>query len=133
MRMSLNIAHICKSSVSISSAAMPPVYYYNHLLRTVEEIQLSGLPLGGLKKETFDLTERSFNEGDFMVMISDGLPEAPNKEGDLFNYAKVQNIIAAYAEADAQTIKNRLVEEVDQWLNGDQNPDDITILVIKKK
>ena len=133
MRMSLNIAHICKSSVSISSAAMPPVYYYHHLSKTVEEIQLSGLPLGGLKKETFDLTERSFNEGDLMVMISDGLPEAPNKEGDLFNYGKVQSIIAEYADTDAQTIKNRLVEEVDQWLNGDQNPDDITILVIKKK
>ncbi len=133
MRMSLNILKIKESSISLSSAAMPPVYYFNAENNNVEEIELSGLPLGGLRDEYFDETTRSFNAGDVIVLISDGLPEAPNKEGELFDYQRVHQVIEQVAKENALAIKDKLIESVDNWLNGKNNPDDITIIVIKKK
>jgi hypothetical protein len=132
MRMSLNILKISHSSVTFSSAAMPPIYYYNSIQKKVEEIELSGLPLGGLREEYFDETERSFNAGDVIVLISDGLPEAPNNAGELFDYHRVHQVIEQCAEKNATEIKDQLINAVDAWLKGKNNPDDITIIVIKK-
>lgn len=132
MRMSLNILKINHSSVSFSSAAMPPIYYYNAVEKKVEEIELSGLPLGGLREEYFDETERSFNTGDVIVLISDGLPEAPNNAGELFDYHRVHQVIEQFAAQNATEIKDQLINAVDTWLSGKNNPDDITIIVIKK-
>ena len=67
-----------------------------------------------------------------MVMISDGLPELPNPANDLLDYEKVQECIMDNAEKSADEIKEALVYLSDEWANGVMNPDDITIVVIKK-
>ena len=54
LRMSLNIVEISDKELNMSSAAMPPIYLYKASSNTVEELMQSGLPLGGLKDETFD-------------------------------------------------------------------------------
>ena len=67
-----------------------------------------------------------------MVMISDGLPELPNPTNDLLDYEKVENCIKENAEKSANEIKDALVYLSDDWASGVMNPDDITIVVIKK-
>lgn len=133
MRMSLNIIQLEKDQFIVSSAAMPPIYHYSKTKNATEEIMLIGLPLGGLRKESFESSMRSFETGDVIVMISDGLPEAPNTNGELFDYHKVKALVDQYGAENAETIKDKIVESVDIWLDGKNNPDDITIIVIKKK
>jgi len=65
-------------------------------------------------------------------MISDGLPELPNKENDLLDYPLVFSCIKDNAKKSAGEIKDALVELSDEWAEGLMNPDDITIVVIKK-
>ena len=133
MRMSMNILHFKEDKVFISSVAMPPVYYFNANKNEVEEIEIGGLPLGGLKNAMYDLTELSFHSGDVLVLLTDGLPEAPNKKGELFDYPRLKNAVEKCHHLSAEEIKNSLIEEVDAWMNGIHNPDDITIVVIKKR
>ena len=59
LKMSLNICEIKKDTITISSAAMPPVYIYNSKSKKTEEILIRGLPLGGIKNETFDLEKEN--------------------------------------------------------------------------
>ena len=66
-------------------------------------------------------------------IASDGLPEAPKVNGGLFGHSRVQEIIEKNALKDAAGIKNELVAAVDLWLSGENNPDDSTIIVTKKK
>lgn len=132
LRMSLNIAEITKDEIYISSAAMPPIYFYKSSSNTIEEIMNNGLPLGGLKDEEFPLDSRNFETGDVLVQISDGLPEAPNKNGDLFDYEKLKNLILASVQLPADEIINKLVNSVDEWMEGQNNQDDITLVVTKK-
>ncbi len=133
LRMSLNIAEITQNEVYLSSAAMPPIYLYKASSSTVEELMQSGLPLGGLKNETFDQLTRSFESGDVLIQLSDGLPEAPNANGELYDYDRLKSIIQASGQLSAQQIIDVLIESVDQWLEGNRNPDDITLVVIKRK
>ena len=132
LRMSLNIAEITQNEVYLSSAAMPPIYLYKANSNAVEELMQSGLPLGGLKDETFDLITRTFEYGDVLIQLSDGLPEAPNAKGELYDYDQLKSLIQVSGHLSAQKIIDVLIESVDQWLEGLRNPDDITLVVIKK-
>ena len=132
LRMSLSVAKFNKSAVELSSAAMPPTYFFSSKSKKVEEVLVPNLPLGGIETEKYDGVKKDFNSGDVMVMISDGLPELPNPANDLLDYEKVQECIMDNAEKSADEIKEALVYLSDEWANGVMNPDDITIVVIKK-
>ena len=132
LRMSLSVAKINNGSVELSSAAMPPTYYYNFEQNLVEEILVPNLPLGGIEGERFEGVKKDFKKGDVMVMISDGLPELPNRENILLDYPKVFDCIKNNCSGSADNIKDALVDMSETWAEGNMNPDDITIVVIKK-
>ena len=132
LRMSLSVAKFDKNAVELSSAAMPPTYFFSSKSKEVEEVLVPNLPLGGLENEKFDGIKKDFKPGDVMVMISDGLPELPNPSDDLLDYDKIEACIKDNAEKSASEIKDALVFLSDDWAKGVMNPDDITIVIIKK-
>ena len=133
LRMSLNIAEITSDEVFLSSAAMPPIYLYKAATKQVEEFMNNGLPLGGLRDEDFVLENRKFEVGDVLVQLSDGLPEAPNLLGEMYDYERLRSLIQSSCHLSAQEIIDVLIKSVDEWMQGKRNPDDITLVVIKKK
>ena len=133
LRMSLNIVEINENKISMSSAAMPPVYLFKAATGKVEEIKQSNLPLGGLKKEMYDTIEKNFESGDVFMQLTDGLPEAPNPKNEMYDYHRVQNHLESVGTKSAEAIKNSFILEADKWLGGNNNPDDITFIIIKKK
>ena len=132
LRMSLSVAKFNDNSVELSSAAMPPTYHFSSKSKKMEEILVPNLPLGGIETEKFDGIKKEFDPGDVMVMISDGLPELPNPTDEMLDYEKVYSCIKNNAEKSADEIKDALVYLSDDWAKGVMNPDDITIVVIKK-
>ena len=133
LRMSLNIVEITQDEVYLSSAAMPPIYLYKAATNTIEEFMNNGLPLGGLRDEEFALEARNFESGDVLIQLSDGLPEAPNSKGEMYDYDKLKALIQTSCHLTSKEIVNTLIQSVDQWLDGKRNPDDITLVVTKKK
>ncbi|MDP6593183.1 MAG: two-component regulator propeller domain-containing protein [Candidatus Marinimicrobia bacterium] len=133
LRMCLNVCVFKNGEIHLGSAAMPPIYHYSASSRQVEEIAISNLPLGGGVQEQFEKVERSFNDGDVLVMLSDGLPEAPNNEGHLLDYPAVRDCIENTASGGARKVKEALISLGDEWMAGVQNPDDITFIVFEKK
>jgi len=133
MRMSLNVVEFGTDEIALSSAAMPPIYLYTAKDGQVEEFMNNGLPLGGLRDEDFVLESRKFGVGDVLVQLSDGLPEAPNKLGEMYDYDRLKNLIQSSCHLSAQAIIDILIKSVDDWMQGQSNPDDITLVVTKKK
>ena len=133
LRMSLNIVEINENRISMSSAAMPPIYLYKGSTGKVEEIKQSNLPLGGLKNEMYDTIEKNFESGDVFMQLTDGLPEAPNPQNEMYDYHRVQNHLESVGTRSAEAIKNSFILETEKWLGGNNNPDDITFIIIKKK
>jgi serine phosphatase RsbU (regulator of sigma subunit) len=131
--MSLSVCIFRDNKLFISAAAMPPAYLYSARNKTVEEIEIRNLPLGGLDNEQFDLVERNFNEGDLLLLLSDGLPEAPNPGGSLLDYPAVQKCVEKTGHLGASPVKEALIKLADEWLDGTKNPDDITFVVLEKK
>ena len=133
LRMSLNIVEITQDELYLSSAAMPPIYLYKAASNTIEEFMNNGLPLGGLRDEEFALEARNFESGDVLIQLSDGLPEAPNSKGEMYDYDRLRALIQTSCHLTPKEIINVLIQSVDQWMEGKRNPDDITLVVTKKK
>ncbi|MFN5252974.1 MAG: SpoIIE family protein phosphatase, partial [Chitinophagaceae bacterium] len=131
LRMSLNIAYLKGNQLTISSAGMPPYFIYRAHNQVTEEFMLSGIPLGSFNKVEYDELTTDFQKGDILAIISDGLAEAPNSKGDLFDYTQIQSIITANSHLSAKALIDVLMNQVDVWLEGKHNPDDITIVIIK--
>ena len=133
LRMSLNVVEFGKNEITLSSAAMPPIYFYNAKDELLEEFSNNGLPLGSLRNEEYVLEKRKFREGDVLVQFSDGLPEAPNLADELYDYDRLKSLIQNSCHLSAKEIIDTLVKSVDEWMQGRPNPDDITLVVTKKK
>jgi len=133
IKMSLVISQISKDKIILSSAAMPPVYFYNTKTKKCEEILIQGLPLGGLKNETYNILTKDFNKNDILVMLSDGLPEAVNKNNEMYDYQRINDFVLENISKSADQIKDLLLSELNTWMDGVIPEDDVTFVVVKKK
>ena len=131
-KMAINIAKFTTDKVEFTSAAMPPVYHYIGNTGAVDELLLEGLPLGSFKGETYSLINMESQIGDAFVFLSDGLPEVENQNGEMLGYKAVLECIKNNGHLSAEEIKQSLLDLGEAWLNGLQNQDDITIVVVKK-
>tara|TARA_Y100000590_G_scaffold297103_1_gene334818 strand:- start:27483 stop:30794 length:3312 start_codon:yes stop_codon:yes gene_type:complete len=131
-KMAISIARFWSDRLELTSAAMPPLYHYKSSTKEVDEILLEGLPLGSFKGETYGQLEISSEPGDAFVFISDGLPEATNKSEEMLGYEAVLNCVRENGKNSAGEIKQSLFDLGAAWLDGIQNQDDITVVVVKK-
>lgn len=60
----------------------------------------------GIETERFDGVKKEFAPGDFMVMISDGLPELPNPTNKLLDYPKIHDFLNNNREKKAIEISS---------------------------
>ena len=132
LRMSLNVAKINKNEIEISAAAMPPTYLFKAKSKICEEIMIEGLPLGGLKDEKFSMLKKSFQKGDVLVMLSDGLPEASNENKEMYDYDRIVDIITKNHTKHPEDIKKEFFNSLNSWLNGGIPEDDVTLVIVKK-
>ena len=132
-RMSLNMTKFNNGSFDFTSAGMPPAYLYQDKTGQVDEILVPGLPLGSMKKADFDLHSFPLESNDALVLISDGLPECVNHEGEMLDYDAVKECIESNGNKSAEGIIDSLIDLGDEWMSGLMNDDDITLVVIKRK
>lgn len=131
--MSFSLLRFDNSKLLITSAGMPPIYYYNNETQTVEEIIIQGMPLGAMRKFSYKVVEREVKSGDKILLLTDGLPEQMNSKEEMFDYTRVKKHFTDIIENSPNTIIEKLVEAGDDWMNGRNQDDDITFVVIKVK
>lgn len=119
--------------LSITSAGMPPVYYYSKENKEVEEIVIQGMPLGAMRKFSYKLIEKELKTGDTILLLTDGLPEQMNTKEEMFDYSRVKENFMQVAENSPDNIITQLTSAGDSWMNGVVQADDISFVVIKVK
>jgi serine phosphatase RsbU (regulator of sigma subunit) len=120
-RMSLNMTKINGSSLNFTSAGMPPGYIYNNEKNESKELLIPGLPLGSMKNLKFKSSNFKMNKGDAFVLISDGLPECVNPNGNMLDYEAVEKCVKKNGDKSAQGI---IDFSCGSWRNMDGWPDE---------
>ena len=131
--MSFSLLRIKDHKLLLTSAGMPPVYYYNNTSKEVEEILIQGMPLGAMKKFSYQVVEKELATGDTLLLLTDGLPEQMNQNEEMFDYARVKSRFKEIAECPPDSIIENLVKSGDEWMGNTLQADDITFIVIKIK
>ncbi len=131
--MSFCYLKIDKCKLYITSAGMPPVYFYSKENNEVEEIVIQGMPLGAMRKFSYKLVEKELKTGDTILLLTDGLPEQMNTKEEMFNYPRVKENFQLLAENSSEEIISKLMMAGDQWMEGAIQSDDISFVVIKVK
>lgn len=94
-------------------------------------MEVTGTALSVLPENTAIDATIPFGEGDLLIAASDGLNEASNQAGELFNYERLINLIDRLADRPAAEIVRELYAVVAEFSQGHAQEDDQTIFVIK--
>jgi sigma-B regulation protein RsbU (phosphoserine phosphatase) len=92
--------------------------------------RVSSLPLGIDSDEEYRDETVQLNVGDVMVFYTDGIVEARNPTGDLFETARLDEILNA-CECDPESIIRRTMIAVEAFTDDAAPSDDQTLLVAK--
>lgn len=133
MYMCLSIVDITDHSVTYSNAGMPPAFLYRAKDGCTETIVQKSMPLGSFL--SFPYCEESFtlDEGDVLLLMSDGADEMFNPEKEMIGSDRLKDIFEASAGLSAQQIVDRLKCSLEEWAQGYPQQDDVTIMVFKSK
>jgi serine phosphatase RsbU (regulator of sigma subunit) len=131
--MAMMLVKIQDHKLTASSAGMPPIYIYRAESKTVEEIVLKGMPIGGPGSFQYKATETMLAPGDTILLMSDGFPELFNNENEMLDYPRVKDMYQEAAEKSPDEIVAHLMDAGKKWSNGRPQDDDITFVVVKSK
>jgi sigma-B regulation protein RsbU (phosphoserine phosphatase) len=99
----------------------------------VEQIRLTGFPIGIFDDATYEEWGVHLVRGDILLFFSDGLTEATNREGKFFGNGRIREILAANAHLKSSELADKLLEEVQEFTQGGAITDDRTLVVMKVK
>ncbi len=115
--------------MTIASAAHPPLVVRRG--ESTEVINVFAPPLG--VRLPFAPAERTldFESGDVVVIHSDGVYESRNTAGEEYGMDRIRNVVAAQpADATAESIRDAIVREAEQF-RGRPQDDDATVVVVR--
>ena len=108
-----------------------------HLLRrdgTVSELPLSeNTILGIFDGMEFKENTLQLEEGDTLVMFTDGVTEAEDAEYNEFGTDRLDNILRQHANSSCQQIIETVKDGLKNFVGNAEQSDDITMLVVKRK
>ncbi len=93
--------------------------------------KIPGMALGVMENVEYVCASVKLNAGDSLVIYTDGVTEAMNSAGELFNEERLQNILCEFDGKTAQEEVLHILHCTRQFVNGASQSDDITILVLK--
>ncbi|GGI46759.1 hypothetical protein GCM10008018_18680 [Paenibacillus marchantiophytorum] len=92
-----------------------------------------GLPLGVMEDMEYRDNEVTLALGDRLVLYTDGITEAENRQLEQYGFARLQQLLAKEQASPQTCLLERMVEDVDHFTNGAIQSDDIAVLIVDRK
>ena len=88
---------------------------------------------GALKGIEFKENTLQLDHGDTLVMYTDGVPEAMKPTREVFGMKRFGNTLSGLIGKSSQEVVETVKAEVADFIGDDEQSDDITLLVVKRK
>jgi sigma-B regulation protein RsbU (phosphoserine phosphatase) len=94
-----------------------------------------GMPLGVDPGERYDTVTCQLAPGDRLLIFTDGIVEAPNRDGQLLGLPRLQDALAALARRslNPDALLDALLEEMKAYMEGAEFEDDFTLVAIERR
>lgn len=113
----------------INAGHNSPIFISNSKLKKLDK---GGLLLGFLEDPPQYQSEKiKLEKDDIIVMYTDGVNEARNKNNQEYSDERLENIIFDNRNLEAKKIKNAIIEDLKHFTEDCEQYDDITLITIK--
>lgn len=121
--------------VLYASAGHPPLLHWSAAAGAVREVRLDALPLGRFRRAAYPVTEIAVAPGDRLLAYTDGVTEAPGRDGEPFGDGRLAELLAGAADLSPDGLADRILERLAAWPDAGRLPaqapaDDITLLAV---
>jgi len=130
---SIFIGCIDDNNLKVVNGGHPYPIIYHSNLKKCSEIKLNGNLVGVFKNPEFESAELDFNNGDSLIIFTDGVFD----KGNDYEFA-LWDIVNKYCTLNIDSIEGNMKDYIDNMMNHFQNRDnekfvdDASIVVIKK-
>ena len=131
--MAMLLLRLGAQRIELASAGMPPLLIWRRGSRHVEELMLPSVPLGTLARTEYQEAEVELAAGDAVLVMTDGLAEVSNPNGDLLGYDRAAELFAEVAHLPPQSAITHLLELAAEYHSGTPLQDDMTLVILKAR
>ena len=114
------------------SAGHNPAYLFRSCSGKIEELVSELFPLGMFDSASYESGAFQLNKGDILVVYSDGLTDAENRQEEMFGEDRLAKIIHQEAPSGSHALERALLKAVQEFTEGVPQTDDITFVLATK-
>lgn len=118
-------------TVVYANAGHPPPYRVTADGNVTVFGEPTGLPLGVVDEEQYSEGTERLRVGETLVLFTDGVPEAQNPAGALYQSERLMQRLAEHPRAALPDLCAAITRDVDAFQEGDRS-DDVTLLVLRR-
>ena len=115
------------------SAGQAPIVVHRAATDRCEVHGPTSFPLGAMPITRLKpAVTLAFEPGDVLALLSDGIYEAGNAEGEPFGSSRVQRVLAAHRGASVAELARHLLDALEAFADGAVQDDDITMVLLRR-
>jgi serine phosphatase RsbU (regulator of sigma subunit) len=118
-------------SLRWASAGQPFLWNFQHANGCVTQADPGGLPMGIRSSEEYETFESTLQEGDAIVLCTDGVVEARNARGKFYGQQRTVELLRSHGASRAHELLDGIYSHLKQHQGRRRADDDLTPVVIK--
>ncbi len=119
------------SSIEFTNGGHGPLFIYRAKDKVCTLSKLPGLPMGIDDDSEYNLAKMKLHTGDMIVFFTDGINEARNPKKEEYGNIRLSNKIVELADHDPKNIVDDIVQDLDNFMDGAEQHDDMTLVIMK--
>ncbi|HCM25223.1 MAG TPA: hypothetical protein DIC34_01515 [Treponema sp.] len=120
-------------SCEYANAGHKPPLVWRQETGLVDAIELKSVPIGVEKNTEFPSLRFTLEDGDILLMYTDGVVETINQTGRQYGLKNLTTMLHKVHDLDAKGIANKIQMDVDAFGGSGRRHDDQTVLVMKTR
>jgi sigma-B regulation protein RsbU (phosphoserine phosphatase) len=107
----------------------PPFILANGAVSAVDP---TGLPIGAFAGVRYAVRAVTLAPGDSMVLYTDGLSEARDRNDEEYGAERIARVLAGHAGGSAEDLADACLRDLSGHLGGASRSDDLTLMVVRR-
>jgi serine phosphatase RsbU (regulator of sigma subunit) len=99
---------------------------------SVEHLDASGIPIGAFDISNWEAETLEFGRGDFLFMFTDGVSEATNIKGQMYEDDRLESFLLNSRSQSPDELTESVLDEINNFMGGAPQSDDITMMILRR-
>ncbi|MGC2251627.1 MAG: PP2C family protein-serine/threonine phosphatase [Acidobacteriaceae bacterium] len=113
----------------VNAGHNPPIL--RRITGALERLNDGGIPIGILADAPYQSGTVTLQSGDWLVIFTDGVPEAENAAGEEYGEARLLNILYANSTLTPALLLDTIMRDLDRFVGDAPQHDDVTLVLLK--